>query len=1178
MDFTKLRAEIDGCDLEEKRGKLQEVLAWLLAETSRNEVEASEAVSVLQTKCGSVPGFASSALAQITAALSTIPPKAVEAVPALLAAAGRDDGARDAFTLKLVKVEWPTRIANALALAFSDLPLPPVAHQALVEKLVRIMKTSQPANLASIVRFLLIQAKAGQRKVILQEILEYMNHFDLLLGDSSEDDWKNNKLSKSKKDAIRTEGTILIQICFAVRQNQDLGIELLQLLKANKGMNHTPFSFSLLLAMSQIHRFEGPALDALKGLANSACKDFEYHRRSAWIPLAAKQAMSPITIWKILKRIILKSEHWDNLIPDLHNLAFTLIESAPIPPSNHRLVFEEFAEECVWGLYDLGTWILLELCVIHAGIVKTIADQVLSRIITKPVNIVTYSYLLEMLARKSAAQVSLLSSKILEVLNCLGEVPVTVSERFLWAISPLFDTITGPESSNSSFRESLFIPLRKGMFSSDIASRKVSVSTLVHFLKLVEPPSESGSQNMISSSDSEIFYILRRGMNQQYDIRVQLCDGFLNIMELQPWLASSCLDLFISQFTRYYEETDNIRAPLHLEACFDGSQIAEPLPELMSVLMSAISASTSSSRDLKEYKAMFEKILEKLTKADLVDYEIDKEADYMGDSETSKKSKGMVGMLLGVLDIAIEYCMTSEEMTDERVDIVLSLYRKSVSIRTFVKDKMKAKKGFGNKLTHTPVSCGLVGRITMLQNLFDTNAVPRLRSNAEFTQQIVLDTLAIIKKVTIQFVRPSPELISQVNTLGQLLFCEVLRKMTVAIHAPKSPERGIFAAAVECFEKLFSFVLSNMPSCVNDFLKEIAAAEDDAVVVDTFVNEIQELIANVLEPHVPYSREAVLLIKCLGDLWGFLDEKGSSTNIAYNMESLAKLTEDVLDWSFGLWKSHHAVESGLSKTLVGLFCKMQRRCGDALPLRQLILCIQKSEGVLLEGAEDESQNDEFDVGEMNQKDLPALVSTILSNMTDDLDDVRWIVSKLKVYSPEDVQDLLIEPVIYNKLIGVIDVLNDILRTTLPTDASDMVFIPMIHVFKVVNGLLKYKIVNPEVSNKFCELMQAMTEKLRDSMVEIIPTMQDIDTKDCEDLGGKKGASMLFKKRKRTSRESKSLPTLIFETEQFDRYLIALHKKSGANLMRYVKRSTARDFKIKDKADGKEKDKKVKTDK
>ncbi|KAJ3398050.1 hypothetical protein HDU80_009323 [Chytriomyces hyalinus] len=43
-----------------------------------------------------------------------------------------------------------------------------------------------------------------------------------------------------------------------------------------------------------------------------------------------------------------------------------------------------------------------------------------------------------------------------------------------------------------------------------------------------------------------------------------------------------------------------------------------------------------------------------------------------------------------------------------------------------------------------------------------------------------------------------------------------------------------------------------------------------------------------------------------------------------------------------------------------------------------------------------------------------------------------------------------------------------------------------------------------------------------------------------------------------------MPTLIFETEQFDRYLIALHKKLKINLMKYVKRSTARDFKISDK--------------
>lgn len=41
-----------------------------------------------------------------------------------------------------------------------------------------------------------------------------------------------------------------------------------------------------------------------------------------------------------------------------------------------------------------------------------------------------------------------------------------------------------------------------------------------------------------------------------------------------------------------------------------------------------------------------------------------------------------------------------------------------------------------------------------------------------------------------------------------------------------------------------------------------------------------------------------------------------------------------------------------------------------------------------------------------------------------------------------------------------------------------------------------------------------------------------------------------------------IPNLIFVVEQFERHLIQLTRKSKVDLMQYMKRSTARDFKIK----------------
>ncbi|KAJ3003085.1 UNVERIFIED_CONTAM: hypothetical protein HDU68_005885, partial [Siphonaria sp. JEL0065] len=458
LSFVQIRSQIEGGDVEAKRTQLQTVLSWLCSDggsggSSKRETDVAEAVSILQTKSGLVPGFAASAVAQLVTAFVRIPPKSVEVFPSLLAVLAKDESpiARDAATQCLIKAPWPPQLVGALALAFADLVLAQNTHEMLVTKLVKCMQEAQLAHLPNIVRFLLVQAKAGQRKKILEEILDHMNILDLQLGNSSDRDWQLGKLEKQKTDVIRMEGTLILQICFAVRQNQDLGAELLTLLKAGKRSNISPFSFSLLLAMSQIHRFETTALDALKSIATSSYKDFENCHNCKWVPAHAKEALAPVTIWNALHRIILKSEYWDNLAPELCNFAFILIESSGVATApavgNHmnRVVFQEFSHVTIWGPFDLGSWALLELCNRVPAVIKSVVDQILSRIMTKPINILTYSYIFEQIARKGSgggpvARLSQFGSKILEVLNCLGEVPVQVCERFLWCIKPLFQS------------------------------------------------------------------------------------------------------------------------------------------------------------------------------------------------------------------------------------------------------------------------------------------------------------------------------------------------------------------------------------------------------------------------------------------------------------------------------------------------------------------------------------------------------------------------------------------------------------------------------------------------------------------------------------------------------------------------------------------------------------------
>ncbi|KAF9961690.1 hypothetical protein BGZ72_002522 [Mortierella alpina] len=76
-------------------------------------------------------------------------------------------------------------------------------------------------------------------------------------------------------------------------------------------------------------------------------------------------------------------------------------------------------------------------------------------------------------------------------------------------------------------------------------------------------------------------------------------------------------------------------------------------------------------------------------------------------------------------------------------------------------------------------------------------------------------------------------------------------------------------------------------------------------------------------------------------------------------------------------------------------------------------------------------------------------------------------------------------------------------------------------------------------------------------------------KDADVAGAKAGGAMFgtggggFKSRQKAKilRESKLIPTLIFGVEQYERYVIQLSKKAKVNLTQFMRRSTARDFRI-----------------
>ncbi|KAJ3205582.1 Endothelin-converting enzyme 2 [Entophlyctis luteolus] len=748
------------------------------------------------------------------------------------------------------------------------------------------------------------------------------------------------------------------------------------------------------------------ACDILKAVTVRAWKDAESRQNIQWIDCELKDSAWPQTIWNIFKRIVIKTEYWDHLTSELTDFGFHLIETSQSGSSSPPKLLSSAAPH-KWCLYDLGSSVLYSLAFLHQNTAQAIFDTIIGRIRSRATALASYSPIIESIVACHPTLLQRMSPHIMDILLALNNSIPSTRERFLWAIGNFFCV---KDSVSADF----IIPLRKGMFHSELDSRKVAMETLLHSLKLMDAPEESSSQGITTGCQgSEILFILRRGLNQQQEIRLQLYEGFFNALQVQPWIAGSCLDLLRPHFARYYVDTSAVAAPLRLDLCFNDNSLLEPLPQLLLLAIECIRKSNDSN-GASEFAAQFDDLIDRLAKADIADFDVNKDADFTSECDESKKNRSMVDLLIGIYEVAVEYVL-----------------------------------------------------------------------NSDFTHQIMLDALAVAQKAMSDY-DPTGKTRKYLTSLASILFSNVIKSMPDLNTLPaKSIERALFSTSVECFEKVFAF----------------------------------------------------------------LAEKTRSSEM-----SLTFILTKIVDGVDDVDPEDSLVENSDDSTRTGTVELIDLFLTDLKP-KQIIRDIRRSVGSLVE--EDEVD----DLDEFGDKDVHFIIIDILTVLNENVEQVRWVASKLKNLK-EDNTKLLVEAKICKHFMGIASFLHEILQANLPFETSDSLFTTLIHTFKAANDVLKHKIAFPEVSQQFDSLVHVLSECLRDMLNEVIPIMQERESENSIiENTTKKGAALLFKKRKRTSRESKTMPALIFEMEQFDRYLISLHKKAGMNMMRHVKRSTAHDFRI-----------------
>ncbi|XP_074488417.1 Fanconi anemia group I protein isoform X3 [Sebastes fasciatus] len=709
----------------------------------------------------------------------------------------------------------------------------------------------------------------------------------------------------------------------------------------------------------------------------------------------------------------------------------------------------------------------------------------------------------------------------------------------------------------------------------------------------------------------EILSSLRRCLGQQADVRLMLYEGFYDVLRRNSQLASSIMQTLFSQLRRYYEPEQDLLPPVKLEPCItalgDQVYLQEPLAHLVSCTVHCLlwlqnmrrsanrNAYDSDDGEEEEeeeegYQSELQTILESMTrrmiKSELEDFELDKSAEFSTASSVGVKNNIYAVLVMGVYEILMEYNFIKANYSKSHFEELMELFNRYHKLAEILKEKSGKGRAPSHKSPRSLLSLGFVS--TLLTVLFRDSIQSReealsvLRSSGEFVRYAVHVAVQKIQQLEETGHTDGPDGQNTDRTfrflcdMTSVLMWRYTNIPGVVEDAGKKEKRS--SLSLLCLEgllRIFTTCQQRYPDRMAQLLSTMDVSEDDAEPDDGNVTEMnffyirqfqRALFTQLSGGEEEFnSKEAQLLVSILSVLSRQL--KPSSQQFV-----------QMITWTVKISKETSFEDSAFSKGLLSLLFNLHVLYKSPVSLL-LELCqdIHSQLGDIDQDVEVEKQS-HFAIVNMKTATTAALL--VLSQVDRVLDEVDWLIARKKSQTASDKsgsgeatqtagQQDPIEKAVTLQLGTLLTALNELVQTALlPGTCTITLLRELSRTYTILTTLVKYYV---QVCASQHGALPARFEKLvKLSGSHLTPQCYSFITHAQRGEFGGGGADDKKKKKRnevntaasaKLLRETTAIPNVIFSIEQYEKYLIALSKKSKVNLMQYMKLSTSRDFRI-----------------
>ncbi|KAF8079683.1 hypothetical protein N665_1006s0008 [Sinapis alba] len=1054
------------------------------------------------------------------------------------------------------------------------------------------------------------------------------------------------------------EGTVLLHVNFAVKQDPSLGQEVVALVKSDlRAFNH--FTVAVLFSVARVRKFGENSLGILRTALISAYNDYRLSKDCKWLPdeLKEESLLHAKLVENSLLRAVSECKYGrEHVFPSVIQFGFMLLESVEEGRSN-----EFGGSSGVVGIEKLSIQILGTLFEVHDMTRNEIIEQCKFRI----------------LSLKCAK-----SKPILRLLGYLVQRYSIIMLEYVHHLKELLDYFTFMEGNISCCLVSAVIPLikfsrdlqdytilviRKAMFRREDTVR-VSATKVIIELTLAEKQAKKDSSFTLQDSSSqasssqhnevsctmrgnlftELNGLLQRCLYQQAKVKEVVYDGLVKLVLIDPSSGAHVLDFLMPHFLRFFRQDIDIQ--LGITSCIkvEGGKfiVEEPLDRLLFCISWILLLQPHNSSDRPSdtawpcfgfsltqeneqarrnashevYSSTLVKVRNFILGKKLGDI-VGLSQDTVSASVEEDKRKSYCLITLGIVQVLLNYIITDLEKHPEgkkgeiEKDIVdlVDLYE------SLEKKVGKSKQGnigkrvrfsSRNKSDDTDVGFASINEEREQVPLLATSSIYQLfliafklyssksacdlsglqdhsQSSSAKTEKSMSGVFSFTLHVCVGHIRSSL-CMKEENPLKPLVYGDMIvlgppLLKVVYLLKPGPPlvtgqankenkgrkdaegRKQCLHLALLSLKELLSIYSSGsgLTGLLEDLLA-VPASEDATLEECSEASKIEDPLAKNIE---------IFMEKVMKPMITDLIAQNSN-DIEILCDIVLVLGNNLPDkfkqrhgsWAHQIFRSCETSNTTVAKSILKLAISFTTSPGD--------LCIAVEVAKELQNVIGLDKSDTSQVSEsymiINQSTSASITSCILQLVDSAIGDMDWGTKKLKNFyvasqmnihlnhDDESTFGLSLEEALYAMAESTVRILSSFVLMNLKDSQAAQFLRLAVKFYKQLAQIVKQRIAPKGCkqtlpSLKFQKLVELTCKSLT---VPLYPFLAEMQKEQQESVSSNsKGIINKIKQ------ENKCIPDLIFQIEDYERYLIQLSKVTKLNLLRHAKRSTARDFKI-----------------